>query len=261
MLTGAGGNIGVSVGEAGVLMIDTQFAQLMEKIKGAIAKINGGPVRIVINTHGHYDHVSGNEPLARSGAVIVAQERTREWMAKEQSFPEFNQKFPAYPEVALPMVTFQDSLTLYFNGDEIQLLHIEKAHSDADIVVHFLKADVIQTGDLVFSGMYPFIDISHGGSVNGMIAAADEIIKMCGENTKVIPGHGPLTDRQGVKKFQELLVKVKDRIAGHIKAGKSLEEVLASKPTADLDEEWGKAIPAELFVSIVYNDLSRKPKK
>jgi glyoxylase-like metal-dependent hydrolase (beta-lactamase superfamily II) len=150
---------------------------------------------------------------------------------------------------------------LYFNGDEIQLLHIEKAHSDADIVVHFLKADVIQTGDLVFSGMYPFIDISHGGSVNGMIAAADEIIKMCGESTKVIPGHGPLTDRQGVKKFQELLVKVRDRIAEHIKEGKSLEEVLASKPTADLDEEWGKAIPADLFVSLVYNDLSRKPKK
>jgi len=136
----------------------------------------------------------------------------------------------------------------------------EKAHSDADIVVYFRKADVVQTGDLIFSGMYPFIDITHEGSLDGMISAADEIIKMCGENTKVIPGHGSLTDRQGVKKFQEMLVTVRDRIAEHIKKGKSLEEVLASKPTAALDEEWGKAIPADLSVSIVYNDLSKKRK-
>ena len=260
MLTGAGGNIGVLAGEDGVLIIDTQFSELMEKIKGAIAKINGGPVRFVLNTNWHYDHVSGNEPLATSGAVIIAHERTRERMTQEQFFPEFNQSTASYPEAALPKVTFKDSLTLHFNGDEIRVLHIENAHSDADILMHFRKADVIQTGDLVFSAMYPYTDITHGGSIEGMIAVADKIIKMCGENTKVIPGHGPLTDREGVKKSRDMIIKVRDRIAQHIKEGKSLEEVLAAKPTTDLDAEWGKGLPADLFVSVVYNDLSKQPK-
>ena len=258
MLLGAGGNIGVSAGEDGILMIDTQFAELMEKIKSAIAEISKGPIRIVLNTNWHYDHAYGNEPLGRSGALIMAHENSRMRMTSEQYFSDFNMNIPVFPEAALPVVTFKDSLTLHFNGDEIQVIHIENAHSDADIVIYFRKANVIHTGDLYFTVLYPYIDVSHGGSIDGMIAAAERIIGMIDENTKIIPGHGPLSNREGLTKYRDMLVTVRDRIKSQIKEGKTLEEVLASKPTADFDKVPAQVIPPEVFVKIIYNDLAKK---
>ncbi len=258
MLVGAGGNIGVSAGEDGILMIDTQFAELIEKIKSAIAEISRGEIRYVLNTNWHYDHAYGNEPLGKSGALIIAHENTRMRMTSEQNYPDFDMKMPALPEAALPVLTFTDSLTLHFNGEEIQMIHIEKAHSDADILIYFKKANVIHTGDLYFTVLYPYIDVSHGGSIDGMIAAAERISSMIDENTKIIPGHGPLSNREEVKTYRDMLVTIRDRIKKQIKEGKTLEEVLASKPTADFDKEKPSAIPPEMFVRIVYNDLVKK---
>jgi len=258
MLVGAGGNIGVFAGENGVLLVDSQFSQLMEKIKAAVAAINPGPVRFLINTNWHYDHVYGNEPLAKAGAVIIAHENTWKRMTSEQTYPEFDFKQPPAAAAARPVVTFLDSLTLHFNGDTIQVMHIENAHSDADILVFAPRANVMQTGDLYFSSGYPFIDISHGGSIDGMIAAAGQILEVIDENTKVIPGHGPLSDRAGVEQFKNMMVTVRDRIAKLIKEGKTVEEVIASKTTADFDTARGLGLPAETFVKIVYAELSKQ---
>jgi cyclase len=258
MLIGAGGNIGVSAGEDGILLIDTQFAELGEKIKSAISEIGGGPIRVVLNTNWHYDHTYGNEPLGKSGALIIAHENTRMCMMSVQYFSDFEMTIPVFPEEALPVVTFENSLTLHLNGDEIQVVHIENAHSDADIVIYFRKANVIHTGDLFFSGNYPYIDISHGGSTDGMIAAADRIIGMVDENTKIIPGHGALSNRAGLTKFREMLITLRDRIRSQIEEGNTLEEVIASKPTADFDKEWAQGIPTEMIVGIIYNDLIQK---
>jgi len=258
MLVGAGGNIGVSAGEDGILLIDTQFAELIEKIKSAIAEISRGQIRYVLNTNWHYDHTYGNEPLGKSGALIIAHENTRMRMTSEQYFPDFDMKIPPFPESALPVLTFTDSLNLHFNSEEIQVIHIEKAHSDADIVIYFRKANVIHTGDLYFTVLYPFIDVSHGGSIDGMIIAAERIIGMVDENTKIIPGHGPLSNLEELKTYREMLVTIRDRIKKQIKEGKTLEEVLASKPTADFDKEKPRSIPPEMFVKIVYNDLAKK---
>ncbi len=258
MLVGAGGNIGVFAGEDGVLLVDSQFSELIEKIKAAVAAVNPGPIRFLINTNWHNDHVYGNEPLGKAGAVIIAHENTWKRMTAEQTYPEFQFKQPPAAVEALPVVTFLDSLTLHFNGGTFQVIYIENAHSDADVLVLSRKANVMQTGDLFFSSGYPFIDISHGGSVSGMIAAASQILEVIDENTKVIPGHGPLSNRAGVEQFKNMMVTVRDRIAKQIKEGKTLGEVLASKPTADFDKARGVGLPAEMFVKIVYTDLSKQ---
>ncbi len=258
MLVGGGGNIGVSAGENGVLLVDDQFGQLMEKIKAAVAKISGRPIRIVLNTHWHFDHVSGNEILGKSEALIVAHENSRKLMMVEQSYPEFNTHLPPYPEAALPALTFKDALTFYFNGEEIQVTHIPHAHSDSDLVIYFRKANVIQTGDLYFSAGYPYIDVTHGGSTNGMIEAADKILGIIDANTKLIPGHGPLTNREGLQTFRNMLAAVRNRIEKLIKEGKTIDEVLASKPTADFDGDRKAGMPPDMLVKIIYNDLSRR---
>jgi glyoxylase-like metal-dependent hydrolase (beta-lactamase superfamily II) len=258
MLQGSGGNIGVSVGEDGILLVDTQFAELMEKIKSAIAEINKGPIRFVLNTNWHYDHAYGNEPLGKSGALIIAHENTRMRMLSEQYFEDFDMNVPVFPEAALPVVTLRDSLTLHFNGEKIQVIHIENAHSDADIVIYFRKANVLHTGDLFFSVLYPYIDVSHGGSIDGMIRASEKILDIVDENTKIIPGHGPLSNRKGVRNFRAMLVTLRDRIKSQISEGKTLEEVLASKPTADFDKEKAQAVPPEMFVKIIYDELAKK---
>lgn len=258
MLTGSGGNIGVSAGNDGVLLVDDQFAELTEKIRAAIAKINGGPIRFVLNTNWHYDHVGGNRPLAEAGCIIIAHDNSRKLMMAEQYHPFFDMRIPPYPEAALPKVTFTESITFHFNGDEIHAFHIENAHSDADIVIYFRKANVIHTGDILFVGGYPFIDIPHGGSIDGMIAAVDRLLGLINDNTKVIPGHGALSDSKGLQEYMEMLVTVKERVELQIKEGKTLEEIIASKPTSDFDKGRNNWMPSEGFVKIVYNDISKR---
>ena len=257
MLTGAGGNIGVCAGAAGVLLIDSQFPQVHDKIVAALAAISPGPVRFLLNTNWHYDHVMGNELFGKKGAVIIAHETARERMGKVQIHKDLEITLPPYPAPALPALTVPDSLTLHFNNEVLKVRHFPNAHSDSDLLFRFQKANVIHSGDLLFSSMYPYIDVPHGGSINGMIAAADEILRMCDVDTRLIPGHGPVMKRDEVTAFRDMLVSVRDRVAALIKEGKSDKEILAAKPTADLDALWQKGIPADLLVQLVYDSLKK----
>jgi glyoxylase-like metal-dependent hydrolase (beta-lactamase superfamily II) len=257
VLFGAGGNIGVCIGEDGALLVDSQFAELNEKITAAIAEIKDVPIRYVLNTNWHYDHVSGNKPLAEGGAVVIAQTDTRKRMVTEQYIPQFDSRVPPYPEAALPTMTFAKSITLNFNGGDIHAFHIKNAHSDSDIVIRFKNANVIHTGDIVFSAGFPFIDTAHGGSIEGMIKAVDYLIEKIDEETKIIPGHGPLTDQEGLKEYRNMMITVRDRIKKHLDGGKSLKEILTSNPT-DGFEMKGAGVPAEMFVKIIHDELSQK---
>jgi len=259
MLIGGGGNIGACVGPDGVLLIDNQFPQLAEKIKAAIAELGSGPVRFVFNTNWHYDHVSGNEWLAKDGAVIIAHENSRKNMMSEWGAPELDAEFrvPPFPEIALPKITFKDSMTLFFNGQEIRAIHLPSAHSEGDLIFHFRRANVIQTGDIYFSNGFPFINISSGGTIDGMVAAVDKLLAMADAGTKLIPGHGPLSDRKGLVEYRDMLTAARERISRLIKEGKSLDEVLQADPVSDLYK--GKSgFPAEGFMRVVYLDLSKK---
>lgn len=263
MLIGSGGNIGVSVGEDGVLLVDDEFPELVDKIKAAVARLDPGPIRFVLNTNWHYDHANGNELLADGGAIVIAHENSRKHMLGEQRLPELypDLKIPPYPKKALPVITILNSMTLHFNGDEIRMAHVPNAHSDGDLLFRFVKANVVHAGDLFFSNGFPFINISAGGTVEGMIKAAEEILGMCDERTKVIPGHGPLSDREGVRAFKDLLVAGRDRIAALVKQGKSLDEAVAAKPAEGLYKGGKSWLSPDMFVKIVYQDLTGEFRK
>lgn len=257
MLTGEGGNIGVSVGADGVFMIDDQFAPLSEKIKAAVAALSDQPIRFLINTHWHYDHTGGNELLAGEGVVIVAHHNVRKRMAVDTEIAAFGTLIPASPKAALPALTFNDNLTLHLNGDEARVIHYKNSHTDGDSLIHFVNANVIHTGDLWFNGLYPFMDISSGGSVSGAIKTIKAILALADDDTRIIPGHGPLGDKQAMRDYLVMLETVSGRMAKLIAAGKSIDEIIALKPNADYDETWGRDfLKPDMFLRILY-DLQR----
>ena len=240
LLTGAGGNIGLSAGDDAVFMVDDQFAPLTPRIEAAIAMLTSKPVKFVLNTHWHFDHTGGNENFGKAGAVILAHENVRKRMSVE-SFIEFlGMKVKAEPRAALPVVTFTRDITLHLNGEEIHVYHAPQAHTDGDAIVHFRKGDVVHMGDVFFNKLYPFIDASSGGTVEGVIAAADRVLKIAGDGTKIIPGHGPLASKADLKVYRDMLVAVSARVRKQVRAGKSLADVIASNPAAEFDAEWGK---------------------
>jgi len=255
MLTGAGGNIGLSVGKDGAYVIDDQFAPLTDKIVAAIRTVTPDPVRFVINTHWHGDHTGGNENMGKAGALLVAHENVRRRMSVEQ-LNALGRKTPASPEGALPVVTFTDSVTFHWNGDEIRVTHVAPAHTDGDAYVHFVKADVVHMGDLLFNGSYPFIDTGSGGRIDGVIAAADQVLAATGEKTRFIPGHGPLATRADLQSYRDTLQALRDRIARLKSEGKSRDEVIAAKPTADHDAKWGTGfMKGDTFTGLAYDSL------
>jgi len=257
MLQGAGGNIGLSVGPDAAFLIDDEYAPLTPKIKAAVAALTDKPIRFVLNTHWHGDHTGGNKDMGEAGSLIVAHENVRRRMSTEQFIAAFNMREPAAPPKALPVVTFTDAVTFHLNGDEIHAFHVPPAHTDGDSVVHFRKANVIHAGDLFFNGMYPFIDLDTGGSVGGMIGGADRMLAIAGDQTRIIPGHGPLGNKADLKAFRDMLAATHDRVAALVKAGKTLEQVTAAAPTAEFDAKWGQGFlkPAQ-FVAILYKDAT-----
>lgn len=256
MLTGAGGNIGLSVGRSGAFVIDDQYAPLTDKILAAIRAITPDPVRFVLNTHWHGDHTGGNENMGKAGALLVAHENVRRRMSAEQLSATFNRSTPPSPEAALPVVTFTDAVTFHWNGDEIRVRHVPPAHTDGDSIVHFVKADVVHMGDLFFNGGYPFIDTSSGGMVDGVIAAAEQALAGIGKRTRIIPGHGPLATRADLQAYRDVVKTLRDRIAKLKAEGKGRDEAVAAKPTADHDAKWGTGfMKGDVFTGLVYDSL------
>ena len=260
MLVGAGGNIGVSAGEDGVFMIDDQFAPLTDRITAAVAALSDQPIRFLINTHWHGDHTGGNENLGKQGALIVAHDNVYERMSRdtEMEVGAFKQVVPAAPEAALPVITFNDNVTFRLNGEEIRAVHYRQSHTDGDSVIHFVNANVVHTGDIWFNGFYPFIDVSSGGSIDGVISSIRTLINLADDDTRIIPGHGPLGDKQGMQGYLEMLEAVRDRMNKLIAEGKSLEQIIELRPNADFDDAMGKGfINPETFLQILYSDLKR----
>jgi cyclase len=256
VLTGQGGNIGLSAGASGSLVIDDQYAPLSEKILAAIKALTPGPVRFVVNTHWHGDHTGGNENMGKAGAILVAHENVRRRMGTEQFMALMGRKVEASPEAALPVVTFAEGVTFFWNGDEVRVFHVPPAHTDGDSVIQFVKADVVHMGDTFFNGTYPFIDTSSGGRVDGIIGAADRVLSAASDKTRIIPGHGPVASKADLQAYRDTVKAVRDAVAKLKAEGKTKEAVVAAKPSADYDAKWGKGfIKPNDFVGTVFDSL------
>jgi len=256
MLQGAGGNIGLVVGDDAVFVVDDQYAPLTPKVLAAIKSVTPQPVRFVLNTHWHFDHTGGNENMGKAGALIFAHENVRRRMSKDQFIEALNRTEPAAPRGALPVVTFTDTVSFHLNGDSIVVFHVAPAHTDGDAVVLFTRANVVHTGDLFVSAGFPFVDRSSGGSIHGIIAAAERILAATNAGTRIIPGHGPLADRARVQAYHDMLVVVRDRMRKEIAAKHTIEQVLASKITAEYDASW--TTNRERFLQILHQELSAR---
>lgn len=257
MLKGSGGNIGVCIGEKGVLMIDSQFAPLSDKIKAAIKKLSDQPIHYLVNTHWHGDHTGGNKNFNSDQVLLVAHDKVYERMNKDNLLKAFTQKVPAAPGKALPEITFSDKMTLQFGGEAVMVFHVDNAHTDGDAMVYFANSNVLHMGDTYFNGRYPYIDLSSGGSVDGLLNAVNTAIMIVDEDTKIIPGHGELSNKKELLKYREVVLTVRDRVKTAIKDGKSLEAIKAAKLNADYDEKWGTGfINGDRIVDIIYTNLT-----
>jgi glyoxylase-like metal-dependent hydrolase (beta-lactamase superfamily II) len=256
MLIGSGGNIALSTGADGSVLVDTQYAPLNAKILAAVRAAGGSDVRYVINTHWHGDHTGGNEPLGTAGAVIIAHDNVLVRMSAQQFMAAFNQTVPPAPSAARPVVTFPTRTTFRLNGDVVQVIHVENAHTDGDSIVHFTNANVIHTGDTYMKDVYPFIDVGSNGSIDGFIAAADAVLSRSNADTQIIPGHGDLAAKADMQRFHDMLVTVRGKIQALIDQGMSEDEVVAAKPTAEFDAAWGQGfMNPENFTRFSYQSL------
>ncbi|MEN8205885.1 MAG: MBL fold metallo-hydrolase [Pseudomonadota bacterium] len=256
MLTGKGGNIGLSAGADGVFLIDDQFAPLTEKIQAAVTQVSDKPVRFVLNTHWHPDHTGGNENLGTSGTVIVAHKNVRKRLSVDNFIELFNMESAAMAPAGLPVITFDDAVTFHLNGDEILVTHVMAAHTDGDAIVHFKRANVIHAGDTYFSGMYPFIDAGSGGSNDGYIKAVDRVLALADDNTVIIPGHGTLSNKQELTAWRDMLKTIIGHIREMVSENASLEQIQASMPTRAFDEKYGGGfINNEAFVKMLYQNM------
>ena len=257
MLQGAGGNIGVSVGPDGILIVDDQFAPLADKIKAALKTLGEGKLKFVLNTHWHGDHTGGNAQFGPE-APIIAHDNVRRRLATEQRIELFKSTVPASPKEALPVITFDKSLSVHFNGEEIKVIHFPQGHTDGDSIIFFTKSNVVHMGDDFFVGKFPFVDLDSGGSVQGLTKNIEEIIPKLAADMKIIPGHGPLSTVEDLKQFHNMLKETTAIVQGKIKAGKTMEQIKTEGLPAEWTS-WGTGfIKTDVWLEIVYRSLSKK---
>lgn len=255
MLEGAGGNIGVSVGEDGIVIVDDQFAPLAPKIKAALKGISDKPVRFVINTHWHGDHVGGNEKFGTE-STIIAQENVRTRMQAGSTVPEHEVK--PYSKEALPIITFNDRATVHLNGEDIRAIHFVAGHTDGDSIIYFTKSNVIHMGDDFVTYGFPFVDLNSGGSVEGIIAAVEKVMTTAPKDAKIIPGHGPLSTVADMKPFLEMMRDTLAKVKAGIQQGKSLEQMQKEKVLAGYEKWSGDFISTDKWIETIYHDLTDK---
>jgi cyclase len=235
VIHGSGGNVLLSIGNDGVILVDDQYAPVTKKLKSVIANLTNKPIKFVINTHLHPDHVGGNEKLGAAGAIIVSHENVRKRLNNDQFFEFINMTIPALSENGLPIITFSQNMTFYQNDDIIKITHLYDGHTDGDSAVYFTKNNVIHVGDDFSDRSYPLMDLSSGGSIDGLISSLKKILSMLNEDTKVVAGHSGISNQTKVKDYLNMLIDVHNKISNMIKEGKSLEEIIKSKPTSKYD--------------------------
>lgn len=256
LIAGPGGNIAVSAGDDATLMVDDLLAPLTERIITAVATFTPHPVEFVLNTHWHGDHTGGNENMGNAGVILVGHENVRKRLSTDQFMEFFEREVPASPPAALQTITFTNDITFHLNGDTINVFYVPNAHTDGDSIVHFTQKNLIHMGDTFFNGIYPFIDLSSGGSINGVIDAVNRVLPMIDDKTIVIPGHGPVAGKAALIEYRDMLVTVRDRIADMVAQGKTLGQVRLAAPTKDFDQSLGGGfVKPEQFVDIAYISL------
>ncbi|MCW3061480.1 MAG: fold metallo-hydrolase [Capsulimonas sp.] len=258
LLAGLGGNILVLTGSSETLIVDSGVPPRSKDIAEAIAGVSPHPITTLVNTHWHFDHTGGNAFLAGRGAHIIGHTNVRKRLSHPEVIELMHAKFPAQPRAAWPVETFTSTKTIRKNGEVLHLQYFAPAHTDSDSLVHFRHANVIHAGDVFFNGFYPFIDYSSGGWIGGMIAGLDRVLALADAHTKIIPGHGPLAGRAEVQRSRDMLATVRRRIEPMVHAGKTADQVVAAKPTRDLDAKWGGVVlSGDLFTRDVYEGLKR----
>lgn len=257
MLTGGGGNLGVFAGEDGIYLVDDRYEPLTGKLVAAIAAISTRPIRFLINTHFHGDHTGANAHFGATGVVIVAHDNVRKTLSKPHFIEALRTRFAAMAPGGLPLITFSDEITFHLNGEEVFVFHAPAAHTDGDSIIYFRGSDVVATGDVYQRRGYPVVDRSNGGSISGLIRAWDRLLATIGEDTKILQGHGGVSNRAELGRARDNLVTIRDRIATLIKDGKTVGEVVAAKPTAGYDSDWPpRPLSPDVIVEWLYAELS-----
>ncbi len=257
---GGGGNVGVQVGSDGVLLVDSLFAPLADRLVAAVGQVSDEEIRFLINTHIHIDHVGGNENLAQQGVLIFAHDNTRTRFFEERNrFPRAGGSFvPQQPAAARPVITFNDTMNFHLNGEEVQALLAPPAHTDGDVFVYFPESDVLHLGDVFRTTSYPIIDVYNGGTLRGTIAALDKAVDLAGPDTKIIPGHGlEVVGREKLVEFRDMILDIQGKVLTLIREGQKLDEVISARPTAEYDDEWTNdpGWGPDDFIPIVYYQL------
>jgi glyoxylase-like metal-dependent hydrolase (beta-lactamase superfamily II) len=257
MLEGAGGNIGVSVGTDGILIVDDQFAPLADKIRAALKGLNQGQLRFILNTHWHGDHTGGNAAFSPE-ATIIAHDNVRKRMSSEQRIEVFKSTVPASPKEALPIITFDSSLSVHFNGEDIRAIHYPHGHTDGDAVIFFTSSNVVHLGDDFFAGRFPFVDVDNGGSVIGLAKNIGEIIPKIPAGAKLIPGHGPLSTIDDLKAYHRMLLETTDVVRKKVAAGRTLDQIKA-EGLPDEWKSWGTGfIKTDQWIELIHTSLTKK---
>ncbi|HKO55326.1 MAG TPA: MBL fold metallo-hydrolase [Thermoanaerobaculia bacterium] len=257
MLTGAGGNIGVSVGDDGIVIVDDQFAPLAPKIREALKGITDKPIKFILNTHYHGDHTGGNEVFGKEG-TIIAQTNVRKRLASGSKAA--GRETPPAPKVALPVITFDESLSVHVNGEEIRAIHFPHGHTDGDAVIYFTRSNVVHMGDDYFNGMFPFVDVDNGGSVKGLIANVEKVLATLPDGARVIPGHGPLGDKASLEGYRDVLKGTWAIVADAVKAGLTLQQMKEQKTLGAWEHLASSFVTLDKWTETVYNEVSKEVK-